>query len=184
MNRIAISGLIVVCLISTVVTAQQIPAKPKAEIKETKIGRALSAAPANIAKSAKVVDRDDNGKETVLREGKNGFTCFPGHPEVVGDNAFCANEAALQWEKDFAANKPKPTNTEPGIEYMLAGGTDWSGTDPHATSGTPIKEPPHWMIMWPFDSASTALPTTVKLRGTWIMYAGTPWAHLMINQHP
>jgi len=150
----------------------------------TKIARALSAAPAGIARSAGVVDRDQAGKETLLRKGTNGFTCFPGHPGVVGDPPFCANAPALQWESDMAQGKPKPTNTEPGIEYMLAGGTDWSATDPHATSGTPIKEPPHWMIMWPFDPELTGLPTTAKDTGTWIMYSGTPWAHLMINQRP
>jgi hypothetical protein len=161
-------------------TAQQ----KKVESKEAKMARALSAAPAHIAKSAKVVDQDEKGNETVLREGTNGFTCFPGHPGVVGDVAFCANAPALQWEKDMAEHKPKPTNAEPGVEYMLAGGTDWSATDPQATSGTPIKEPPHWMIMWPIDPATTGLPTTPKQTGTWIMYAGTPWAHLMINQRP
>ena len=79
MNRVAISGLLVVGLTSGVVTAQQKAAKPTAETKEAKIARALSAGPANIVKAAKVVDRDESGKETVLREGKNGFTCFPGH---------------------------------------------------------------------------------------------------------
>ena len=130
MNRIAISGLVAACLTTIVVSAQQKAAKPAGESNETKIARALSAGPANIAKRAKVVDRDENGKETVLREGTNGFTCFPGHHGIIGDNTFCANEAALQWEKDFAANKPKPTNAEPGIEYMLLGGTDWSASDP------------------------------------------------------
>ena len=24
----------------------------------------------------------------------------------------------MQWERDFAAHKRKPTNTEPGIEYI------------------------------------------------------------------
>ena len=154
------------------------------ESKRTKIARALSAAPANIARSAKVVDRNESGEETVLREGSNEFTCFPGHVGVIGDPPFCANAPALQWEKDMADHKSKPTNTEPGIEYMLAGATDWSASDPHATSGTPIKEPPHWMILWPFDSATTGLSTTLRNTGTWIMYAGTPWAHLMINQRP
>lgn len=154
------------------------------ESKQTRIQRALSAAPPNVAKAAKVMDMDEHGKMTVLREGSNGFTCFPGNPGVVGDVAMCADAAAMQWVSDSMAHKPKPTNTQPGIIYMLAGGTDWSATDPSATSGTPIKEPPHWMIMWPFDSASTGLPTTPKQTGTWIMYAGTPWAHLMINQRP
>ena len=154
------------------------------ESKAAKIARALSAAPPNIARSAKVLDRNENGEETVLREGSNEFTCFPGHVGVIGDAPFCANAPALQWEKDMADHKAKPTNTEPGIEYMLAGATDWSASDPHATSGTPIKEPPHWMILWPVDSATTGLSTTLKNTGTWIMYAGTPWAHLMINQRP
>jgi hypothetical protein len=154
------------------------------ETTQAKIKRALSAAPPDIAKAAKVVDVDDQGKMTVLREGTNGFTCFPGHPGVVGDVAMCADAPSMQWLSDAMAHKPKPTNTQPGVVYMLAGGTDWSATDPDATSGTPIKEPPHWMIMWPFDPKTTGLPTTAKQTGTWIMYAGTPWAHLMINQLP
>jgi hypothetical protein len=183
MNHIAVQGLLVLCFASIEAFAQIKPSKPKADANEIKIARALSAAPANIAKSAKVVDRDAEGTETTLRDGTNGFTCFPGHPGVIGDAPLCADGPALQWEIDMAQHKPKPTNTAPGIEYMLAAATDWSGTDPHATSGTPIKEPPHWMIMWPVDAAS-GLPTTVKQTGTWIMYAGTPWAHLMINQRP
>jgi hypothetical protein len=155
-----------------------------AETKQDKIKRALSAAPPDIAKGAKVVDIDDQGKMTILREGTNGFTCFPGHPGVVGDVAMCADGPSMQWLNDIMSNKPKPTNTEPGVIYMLAGGTDWSATDPFAKSGTPITEPPHWMIMWPFDPKSSGLPTTPKQTGTWIMWAGTPWAHLMINQVP
>ena len=184
MNRIAISGLVAAFLTTIVVSAQQKAAKPAGESNETKIARALSAGPANIAKRAKVVDRDENGKETVLREGTNGFTCFPGHHGIIGDNTFCANEAALQWEKDFAANKPKPTNAEPGIEYMLLGGTDWSASDPSATSGTPFKQPPHWMILWPVDPMTTGISAEPKQTGTWIMWAGTPYSHLMINQRP
>lgn len=154
-----------------------------AETNQAKIQRALSAAPPSVAAGAKVVDVDEHGKTTVLREGSNGFTCFPGHPGVVGDVAMCADAPSMQWISDLAAHKPKPTNAEPGVTYMLAGGTDWSATDPFATSGTAIKEPPHWMILWPFEKSS-GLPTSPKQTGTWIMYAGTPWAHLMINQKP
>jgi len=155
-----------------------------ADTKEAKIKRALAAAPPEIAKAAKVVEMDDHGKMTVLREGTNGFTCFPGTPGVVGDVAMCADAPSMQWMSDVMSHKPKPTNTQPGVVYMMAGGTDWSATDPAATSGTPIQEPPHWMIMWPFDPAVSGLPTTPKQTGTWVMYAGTPWAHLMINQEP
>jgi hypothetical protein len=121
MSRIAIPGLFVVCL-AAAVTAPQKAAKPKAETKAAKITRALFAAPGSIARTAKVIDRDENGNETVLREGTGGFTCFPGHPAVIDDIAYCANADALQWEADWHGHKPKPTNTQPGIEYMLAGG--------------------------------------------------------------
>lgn len=183
MNRM-ISRLFVLGIAVMVVAAQQKPAKPKAETKKAKIARALSAAPANIAKEAKVVDRDENGKETVLREGNNGFTCFPGHPLVVDDIAYCANADALQWEDDWRAHRP-PSNKQPGFEYMLTGGTYRSATDPYATSETPFTEGPHWIILWPFDPAITGISTEVKLKsGTWIMWAGTPYSHLMINQRP
>lgn len=182
MRRFAMTTLLILSV--TCLTAQEKKAAPKADTPATKIARAMTAAPPSIAKAARIVDQDTNGKQTVLREGTNGFTCFAGHPGEVGGQPFCANAAALQWEDDLAQHKPKPTNTEPGIEYMLAGGTDWSATDPSATSGTPIKEPPHWMVMWPFDAAVTGLPTGPKQTGTWIMWAGTPWSHLMINQRP
>jgi hypothetical protein len=131
-----------------------------------------------------VVEQDENGHQTTLREGSNGFTCFLGHLGAVGAQPFCANAPALQWESDLAQHKPKPTNSEPGIEYMLAGGTDWSATDPYATSGTPIKEPPHWMIMWPFDPRQYRVANDTQTDRYLDHVCGTPWAHLMINQRP
>jgi hypothetical protein len=143
-----------------------------AETKDAKIKRALAAAPANVAARAKVLDVDETGKMTVLRDGDNGFTCIPGHVGVIGDSPACMNAPALRWVLDFMAHKPKPTNTQPGILYQLAGGTDWSATDPGC------------LITWPFDPKSTGLPSSPKDTGVWIMWAGTPYAHLMINRCP
>lgn len=156
----------------------------KTESKEVKIKRALSSAPAYIARDAKVVDLDEKGNMTVLREGSNGITCIPGHLNVVSDPPSCMDEPGLQWVLDWVAHKPKPTNTRPGVLYQLAGGTDWSASDPNATSGTIQHWPPCWIILWPFDAKTTGLSTKPKKTGTWIMWAGTPWAHLMINQTP
>ena len=86
--------------------------------------------------------------------------------------------------RGLARAQGEPTNTQPGFDYMLAGGTYRIATDPYATSGTPFKEGPRWIILWPFDSATTGLPTQFKQTGTWIMWAGTPYSHLMINQRP
>ena len=154
------------------------------ESKEAKIKRALSAGPANVAKDAKVVDMDEQGNMTVLRDGHNGFTCVAGHEGVVGDCPACLDAAGLQWTLDWTAHKPRPTNAAPGIIYQLAGDSDWSATDPWATSGTPHKWPPGWLIVWPFDPKTTGLSDQPKESGTWIMWAGTPYAHIMIMQKP
>jgi hypothetical protein len=152
------------------------------ETKEARIESAMAGGPAEIAKNARIVEFGDSGNLTTLRKGSNGWTCFPGHPGMTG--AMCLDEPALQWLTDLIAHKAKPTNTRPGILYMLKGGMRQSATDPWATEGTPVKEPPHWALIWPFDPKEAGLSDKPKDTGTWVMYAGTPYAHLMINQQP
>ena len=124
------------------------------------------------------------GKTIVLREGNNGFTCMPGNPKVIGDPAMCEDATSMQWAADFKARKPKPTNTVPGITYMLAGATQRSDSDPYDKTSPPITVPPHWMIMWPFDPKTTGLPVTHRDTGAYIMWAGSPYAHLHVMGRP
>ena len=154
------------------------------ETTQAKIARAMSAGPANVANGSRIVDTDAQGQTVVLREGNNGFTCMPGNPRIIGDPPMCADAAARQWSADFKARKPKPTNTEPGIVYMLAGATQRSDTDPYDTTSQPIPIGPHWMIMWPFDPKTTGLPTTHRPTGAYIMWAGSPYAHLHVMGRP
>ena len=154
------------------------------ETKEAKIARALSAAPEEVARAARVVHTDADGKTIVLREGTNGFTCMPGNLKVVGDPPMCADAASMQWAADFKAGKPKPTNAVPGITYMLAGATQRSDSDPYDKTSPAITVGPHWMIMWPFDPKTTGLPTTHKATGAYIMWAGSPYAHLHVMGRP
>ncbi len=161
----------------------QSSASNSSESTQTKIARALSAASPDVAKAATVVEMDD-GKMTVLRAGTNGFTCMPGDPTGVGQPAMCADEASMQWFRDFAEHKPKPTNAMPGITYMLAGATQRSDSDPYDTTSKPIAIGSHWMIMWPFDPKTTGLPTTHKPTGAYIMWAGSPYAHVHIMGRP
>ena len=79
----------------------------------------------------------------VLREGNNGFTFMQGNPNVVGDPPMSVDAASMQWGADFKPHKPKPTNTVPGITYMLAGATQRSDIDPHDTSSPAIAIGPH-----------------------------------------
>jgi hypothetical protein len=151
---------------------------------QAKIARAMSAGPADVAKAARIVDTDAQGKMVVLREGNNGFTCMPGNLKVVGQPPMCVDAAAMQWYDDAKAHKLKPTNTVPGITYMLAGATQRSDSDPNDTTSMPIEIGPHWMIMWPFDPKTTGLPTTHKPTGAYIMWAESPYAHLHIMGRP
>ena len=120
----------------------------------------------------------------MLREGNNGFTCMPGNPKVIGDPPMCADAASMQWAADFKAHKPKPSNTVPGITYMLAGATQRSDSDPYDATSPPITVPPHWMIMWPFEPKATGLPVTHRDTGAYIMWAGSPYAHVHIMGRP
>ena len=149
---------------------------------------AESGGPAEIATKAAVVRIDPKGHATSLRAGSNGFTCFVGVPGDP-DAPFCGDKNAYGWIVSAASNQPKPANTAPGIAYMAQGGVHFE-TDtkdvvmmPGANTH-PVREPPHWMLMWPFDAATSGLPTKENAGGVYIMFAGTPYAHLMIYQNP
>ena len=172
---------IIICCLSMLAAAA---AAEDSESVQAKIARAMSAGPPDIAKSARIVDTDTHGKMVLLREGTNGFTCTPGNPKIIGDPPMCADGASMQWAADFKAHKPRPTNTVPGITYMLAGATQRSDSDPYDTASPPITVPPHWMIMWPFDPKATGLPVTHRDTGAYIMWAGSPYAHLHIMGRP
>ena len=151
---------------------------------QEKIARAMSAGPDNVSTSTQIIDTDAQGKMVVLHEGDNGFTCMPGNPKVVGEPPICADAASMRWFADAKAHKPKPTNTVPGITYMLAGASQRSDSNPNDTTSMPIDVGPHWMIMWPFDPKTTGLATTHKPTGAYIMWAGSPYAHLHIMGRP
>ncbi|HEU4722713.1 MAG TPA: hypothetical protein VFS59_15245 [Gemmatimonadaceae bacterium] len=149
------------------------------------IRSALSAGPREIAEHAAVIAPDANGKMATIRAGTNGWTCMADEPDTPGLDPMCVDQPSMQWVQSWMAKAPKPANTVPGIIYMLQGGSDISATNPWATTTDHfIESPPHFMIMWPYDAKSTGFSTTPKKTGTWIMWAGTPYAHLMINQKP
>jgi hypothetical protein len=133
---------------------------------EQKIAEAMAAGPVEVAKGARIIDGDKSGAIIVLREGSNGFTCTPGHGETLP--AMCADTS----------------NTKPGITYMLAGATQRSDSDPYDSTSPLISIGPHRMIMWPFDPAGTGLPATHRDTGSYIMWAGTPYAHVHVMGNP
>jgi hypothetical protein len=145
--------------------------------------RALSAGPPEISKNATVAE-ELQGHLRILRPRTNDFTCMPGDPSGVGLPPMCADKVAMQWNSDFAEHKPGPSTTVPGIEYMLAGATQRSDSDPFDKTDAPISIGPHWMILWPFDPKTSGLPITHHPTGAYIMWAGTPWAHVHVMGRP
>jgi hypothetical protein len=151
---------------------------------QEKIARAMSAGPVNISKSARIIDTDAQGNKVTLREGSNGFTCMPGNPNVVGDPPMCADAASMQWASDFRAHKPKPTNTAPGINYMLAGATQRSDSDPYDKTSPPITVGPHWMIIWPFDAKTDRLANYASGCRRVHHVGQIPYAHVHVMGRP
>jgi hypothetical protein len=165
---------------------QQVTAQTSHPTDAQLIKQALSAAPAKIAKNAAVVAPQPDGTMKELRPGTNDFTCLPDDPQTPGGDPMCLDSNGMKWAQAWMTHT-KPTNAAPGIGYMFQGGSDISANDPYAKADKNTKfiaSPPHYMIMWAFDPATTGLATTPKKTGSWIMWAGTPYAHLMVNQVP
>ncbi len=150
-----------------------------------KIASATSAAPAALAANATILDNelDADGKFVVLREGSNGWYCSPDALGTPGDDPWCYDQTWLDWAYAFVAQQ-EPTVTVAGLAYMLRGGSDASNTDPFATEPAAgeewIASPPHVMLLLPGDLDQTVFSTDPHNGGPWIMWAGTPYEHIMM----
>ena len=127
------------------------------EIVKAKIRRALLSGPDSVTREATVAEMDAQGKMTVLRPGTNQWVCVPGNENIIGQADMCADPMGMRWMLDVMAKKPKPSNTEPGLIYMLNGATQHSYTDPFDRTSPAIPIGPHWMILWPFDAKARRL---------------------------
>ena len=163
--------------------AEKSAAAKKAPGDAQQIASALHAAPAAVAKNATVVTMDDKGMHT-LRKGSNGFTCMPDNPATPGPDPMCADKNAMEWIGAWVAHKAPPPG-KVGLMYMLAGGTDGSNTDPYAAKPEPnnhwIKTGPHIMVVGADASFYDSYPKNADPDTTqpYVMWAGTPYQHLM-----
>lgn len=151
---------------------------------EAKLARARASGPRQITKDASVAEWLPNGSYLVIHKGTNEWVCFPGNENMIGNVPMCCNPMGLEYVSSVIQEKPKPTNTAPGLIYMLCGAAQHSNVDPfdHDSPGIPIG--PHYMITWPFDAKRDGLPSKVRDQGAWVMYDGTPYAYLHICGSP
>ena len=190
---IRMAFVVVLCLgLATLVTAGEKQGKPGKDVKamsqDEQITLALSAAPPHIAKDASVLVFGADGKLKEGKPGTNGFTCIPTVMNLPDPDPMCIDAAVKQWWEDLMKNAPKPSNTVPGIAYMARGGSHWEKGGRVVMKAEPgakiVKEPPHWMIMWPFAAKTTMLPAAPNPSGVYVMFDGTPYAHVMVYQDP
>ena len=149
-----------------------------------KITNAMSAAPTMIAKDATVLDwpEKEGGDFAELRKGTSGWTCLPDNPVSPGNDPICVDGSAMAWFQAYLTKK-NPHIAQAGIGYMLQGGSDASNTDPFAEKPAAGEEwmnaPPHIMI-FPNGKLDTKVYGTSMNGGPWIMWADTPYQHLMV----
>ena len=149
------------------------------------IESATHAAPAKVSASASIVAADGKGGMRTLRQGNNGFTCMPDNPTTPGPDPMCMDAAGMDWANAWMAKTP-PTEGKVGLMYMLAGGTDASNTDPHASAPTKenhwVETGPHVMIVGAAPAFYDQYPKGADpdTSAPYIMWAGTPWQHLMV----
>lgn len=157
--------------------------------KEDQIEMARSAAPKSISEAATIMTYTPEGNLYEAIKGSNGFTCVSDIDDQETADPACFDAAGWQWFKDSIMKVPNPTNATPGVAYMGQGGWHWTKDkrvvmDKNTVGAKREKDPPHWMVLWPFDPKVTGLPTHPDGFGSYIMFDGTPYAHLMIHQDP
>jgi hypothetical protein len=151
---------------------------------EAKVANATSAGPLGITADATILDNafDADGKFVVLREGTNGWFCFPDDPATPANDPVCYDEAWLDWVYAFWAGEA-PNVTKPGFSYMYQGGDTASNTDPALTEPAPgedwVHSGPHVMVILPASVDVAGLSTAHDSPDPNVMWAGTPYEHIM-----
>ncbi len=157
-----------------------LPAVPlAAQDADAELRDAMSAAPEEVAAGATVVDWDGN----LLQEGTNGFTCYPTPPNLPGDAPMCLDETWVGWAEAWQG-RTEPRIDEVGIAYMLAGDAGASNSDPYASDPQAVDDwvdaSRHLMVLFPDPTDYDAFPTDPSYGGPWVMWKGTPYAHVMV----
>lgn len=168
---------------SGLLTAVSLAAAAHAD-EATAIKSAESAAPPAVAAGAAIYAADASGAMKTLREGTNGFWCMPDNPASPGPDPMCGDANSMEWAMAWIGKKDPPKG-KVGFMYMLSGGSDGSNTDPYAEGPTEgnnwITTGPHVMVVNAMDMmAGYPAEPTPDTTQPYVMWPGTPYAHLMI----
>ena len=170
--RLLLVSFFVLCVSTTNVVASE-------ESDAAKIKRAIRAAPNQISDHATIMDADG----TILREGSNGWVCFPGVPLIGGDKHPMCNDAVwMDWlgaiinGSIFFDEVENPTPWTPGTigySYMLIGDALVNNGNPFAVPGDEgiwDQEGPHLMMLFPTLDEIALLPRDPNAGGPYVMW--------------
>lgn len=163
---------------------------------EVQIAGAVQAAPADQRTTATVIGFGADGKHTTLRAGTGVLVCLADDPRQDNFSVACyhkdlepfmarGRELAtlgtkgrgpddLRWKEIESGKLPMPR--EPRLTTIV------QGTAFDAATGTVADSYTRWVIYTPGATPeSTGLPTTPGPGAPWLMFPGTPGAHIMIS---
>jgi hypothetical protein len=157
-----------------------IPLRISAQPSDRLIRNAMSAAPASVTARATIMD----ATHRVLRSGDNGWICMADDPSVPNDTPMCLDAQWLDFIDAWMGKRP-PAVARVGVGYMLQEDMPVSNIDPFASSPTATNQwlansGAHVMLLVPDVRALDGVPTNPHNGGPWVMWKGTPYAHLMI----
>ena len=155
---------------------------------EDQIGEAVLAAPESLRAGATIVIYDDAGKRSVLRHGTNSLICEPDGPQPtfrvecyheswqpVSDRMHkwfaegkTVEEAIALYEAERKAGEHEDF-TPGAIQYLLTG-RDRKTAKLSMTIRLPYATPD-----------TVGIPAEERAEGPWLMWPGTPGAHIMID---
>jgi len=164
--------------------------------KDAQIAVAVLAAPADRQAGARVLGYDEAGKLTVLRDGSNDMVCLADNPAVDGLELNCyhtslepfmsrGRELAAQGVPNAERMRLRYAEAEsgqlklpekPAVLYTL------NGASYDAASNTIAQEYRRQTIYIPYATPeTTGLSPQASSNAPWIMFPGTPGAHIMIT---
>lgn len=186
-----------VCFVFAIGLAGQVPAQAAAvPPPEQQIAAAVQAAPEERRAGAAVLGYDASGALTTLRPGTNDLVCLADDPadpafsvacyhkdlepfmargrELVRQGIKGKEREEMRWKEIESGKIAMPR--EPRTLHVLTGG----GFDP--ATGVVADAYLRWVIYTPFATPeTTGLPIRPVPGGPWLMFPGTPTAHIMVS---
>jgi hypothetical protein len=120
-----------------------------------------------------------------LRKGTNDWVCVPTMTNAAkGElDPMCMDKSWQDWAQAYMAHR-SPNVSGSGVAYMLKGDRGVSNTDPYAEKETAdnrwVVSPPHIMMLYSDPKMLDAYSDDPHNGGPWVMWKGTPYAHLMV----